>query len=435
MKGNWLGIERINRDRSGTGERGMAGFTLLEMAFIIVIMGVLSVPIFNGYIAYMNEQKVSLTDTNLSRVMTAIGTFSPIRYPCPSNRALPQGHQDFGKDVCKLAEFDPDTGLDSVPLCDTTGAMQGICKAPATRDTMDDDANEFVLIGGVPIESGGVEIPGLSVVDTVDGWGRRLTYAVSYTSSRPNRTKGFDRYKNGVVRAIDDFGFDTAGTNNDAQFVIFSHGLSGKGAYIHSQDSTQLPIYIACDVTTKDGENCDGDSTFVQGMGQYRAAGTNFYDDMVALKTSQGGDLWIPVTTPDLLPTDHLKGLFTGSVGINTDDPGNGAPSGVILDVKGDVKAGAIRADQLCNLDGTKCIDNNQTTGLFARKDTAKNSCANGNVMTGISGGVVQCTIPDILPPAADVRCPVGYWIRNVLSNGKIQCTNGVVCPGGTGCT
>ncbi|MBL8639386.1 MAG: prepilin-type N-terminal cleavage/methylation domain-containing protein [Alphaproteobacteria bacterium] len=404
---------------------GPAGFTLIEMSFVLLISSIMLIPLLMLYYQYDLNRKIEITKSNMANAETVMAVFSPLRYPCPADRSLRPGAANYGVDVCTVAGFT----LAGVPNCNTTGNEQGFCKIPGARDTVDDtdnivgNNNEFVLIGGIPTISGGLLIAGMPDEKTLDGWGRKLNYAVSFTSARPNRPEGFSRFQNGVINVVDEFGNNTAGVNNDGQFVIYSSGETGLGAY------NANGIFTPCNIATSDGENCDGDFTFRQALANSEGAGGGFFDDRLLAYNVSGGDLWMSVTDNNFLPTTHMRPFFTGAVGIGTDTPATAPPAGannLMLDVSGTLKAGAIRTDNLCNVNGTFCLNVNSNTGFFGNRQPGVNSCATpGNVMTGISSGQVVCAAPTIAAPGVDKTCPSGSFLKGLLSDGKIICSNG----------
>lgn len=415
---------------------GPAGFTLIEMSFVLLISSIMLIPLLMLYYQYDLNRKIETTKSNMANAETVMAVFSPLRYPCPADRSLAPGAPNYGVDVCTVAGFT----LAGVPNCDTTGNEQGICRTPGAQDTVDDpdtiagNNNEFVLIGGIPTISGGLVIAGLSDEKTLDGWGRKLNYAVSYTSARPNRTEGFNRFKNGVIQVVDEFGNNTAGVNNDGQFVIYSSGETGLGAY------NANGIFTPCNIAVSDGENCDGDFTFRQALANSEGAGGGFFDDRLLAYNVSGGDLWMSVTDNNFLPTTHMRPYFTGAVGIGTDSPGVTSATdninNLMLDVNGTLKAGAVRTDNLCNIDGSFCLNIDSNSGFFGDRQPGVNSCANpDDVMTGISGGQVVCAAPSIAAPnhtnsncpsgSTGLCCPSGSFLKGILSDGQIMCSDG----------
>lgn len=401
------------------------GFTLVEMSIVLLVSGIILIPLIMLYYQYDRNQKILITKDNISNAESGLAIFSPVRFPCPSDRSLASNDPLYGSDVCT----NPGFTLTDVPDCNTTGDVgQGICKVRGIRDTADDtdgqagNGTEYVLVGGVPTYSENTPIYGITSARVVDGWGRRLTYAVSFTSSRPNRTTGLDIFKNGLVSVVDEWGNNTAGTNGDAQYVIFSSGETGLGAY------SDNGIFTNCNIATSDGENCDGDTVFRQALANSEAAGANFYDDRLTAVNFGSADLWLNVTDNANKPTSHMRPFFTGAVGVHKSDPGSNAPSGatIMLDVDGSIKAKAIRSDQLCNFDGTECLNTNSTTGFFGNRQVGVNTCPNGQIMTGISDGAVQCVSATLsLPNTGSIDCDAGAWLVGIRSDGAIMCNDG----------
>lgn len=410
----------MNRKPQNMRASSSSGFTLIELTIVIVIIGLLMVPLTQMYNLYLKEKRVLATQEAIENSVRSMALFSPKRFPCPSDRSLPPTHVDYGYEQC--------TG---VPAC--TAAYQGICRADGTRDTaIDADALlDPILIGGVPFRTrvGGVTIalPLLNRSDTLDGWNRKLTYAVSERLTDIAKTGSLEDFKYGVIAAIDEHGNPTAGISaiGDAQLVILSHGPTGAGAF--SESGASLP----CAATGQDRENCDNDSTFVKALGQYDANDANFFDDQVHFFLERSGSLWASLTDSGGLPTPHLNNMNNDFVGVNLLTPG------VKLDVGGTLRADTVKSQSYCDKSGTNCFppdyfDTLKTSGAIT------NSCPTsgamqGSIMTGISSLQVQCSKPTLdLPPGyPGLNCSgVGNWLAGILTNGCIICTNGVeVCP------
>jgi prepilin-type N-terminal cleavage/methylation domain-containing protein len=159
----------------------MAGFTLVEMAIVILIMGILLVPILEAYSHYIKEKRIEDTRENIAAVTSGISGFQDVqaRLPCPADATLAPGAANFGKEFdvnCNPAAI----GLTAAGMC-TAG--NGICLVAGQRNLGGaagaTDANELVLIGAVPIVS--MRDQGVSERTAVanDAWGRKLTYAVT----------------------------------------------------------------------------------------------------------------------------------------------------------------------------------------------------------------------------------------------------------------
>lgn len=405
------------------------GFTLIELAIVILISGLLMLPLIQLYSNYIQDKKIIDTTKGIDNVASNLARAFVTNYPCPSDRSLAVTDANYGEDVCQLAGF----SIATVPTCNTTGQEQGICKTVGERDVDGVGGNDLVLIGGVPIKIAGTPIAGIKGDDTIDAWGNRLSYAVSYPAT--TSTSGFTRFKQGDLRIVDEFGNDTAGTNSDALFIVFSHGQDRHGGF-----SEYDGVRIDCVVANEDGENCDGDGVFTQGLGHY--GGTMKFDDLAYVQTDESAGLWLVVSDGSAanLPTSHIQEIPNGAIGVNTDTPGTGAPTGmeVRLDVNGDILADTVRTPTMCDKSGNNCIDLGTNFFFGGRKDSAagavRNDCADGEVISSISQQKVSCSKASVQNLGTAVMCPVTTWVAQIYTDGRIKCTNGVVCPGGAGC-
>ncbi len=394
-----------------------SGFTLIELTIVILIVGVLMVPLTQMYSLYLKEKRIITTNESIQNSIRSLALFSPKRFPCPSDRSLPPTDVNYGYEQC--------TGI---PAC--SAAYQGICRVDGTRDTaIDADAlPDPVLIGGVPFRTrvGAVTVPLplLNSSDTLDGWNRKLTYAVSERLTDVAKTGSLEDFKYGVIAAIDEHGNPTAGISavGDAQLVVLSHGYTGNGGF------SERGSFLPCPAVGQDRENCDNDNTFIEALGQYDANDANFFDDHVQFYLERSGSLWASLTDSLGQPTAHLNNMNSDNVGVNLMTPGTK------LDVSGNLRADTVRANTYCDKSGasTNCFP----TDFFGAAKTSGaliNKCGTGSIMTGISQLQVKCAKPTLdLPPSyPGLSCTgAGNWVRGVLTNGCIICTNGVkVCP------
>lgn len=413
-------------------DREESGFTLLEICIVIIISGILMIPLLSLYSSYILNKDIEKTKQNVANVANGISLSNVISYPCPSDRSLLPNDPNYGHDICTTAGFDQT--LAGIPDCNQLGAEQGICKIIGQRDTDGVGGNDLILIGGVPTHNGTKDIETIRKSEIFDAWGRQLTYAVSYPAA--TSASGFTRYRKGVIRVIDEYGNDTAGTDKNALFVLFSHGPDGTGAYIQ-ETGTRRSNCIIGNPNIKDSENCNGDSIFRLSLGHYEGGWQ--YDDYMFVQTEESGQLWQVVSdigTP-ALPTSHIKTIPEKTIGIGTDTPGAGAvPAGhkVQLDVNGAIKADTVRTPKICDENGQNCMAMDDVNSFFGDRKVGINECPGGQVMTGIKNGAVQCSKIEIPAPGTDILCPPGEWVQKIYSDTKIICTNGVQCPGGPGC-
>ena len=429
-----------------------AGFTLIEMAICILITGFLFIPLINLYTTSQFSKKLELTTDSISSMTSEITGFQARRgrFPCPANRTLNPGDVNYGLE----------SNIATVPAC--SGAMQGICFISSSRDTdVDvDTVADPVIIGGVPVvairNAGGV----FTDQSALDGWGNRLTYAVSARLCPGTKTRDSRDFRWGVIRAVDEFGNPTAGigvtdvsippdTINDAdgQFVVLSHGLTGDGAY--SANGTIVAPCDAAGTNPLDEENCDNDATFISALGQYKGAGAGFFDDVVRFYLYKPSTLWDNMSTlvggvPNR--TANIQNLNSNSVGVLTDAPQ------VKLEVAGNARVESVKTPRYCNQDGTRCFDydwfgpsaltgvtplitQKLSTNTLALPVAKANVCQGGEVIKSIgwdatvlpSGApTITCGRPALSPPPAAIKCsdidPTKPYLRGIKSNGDLIC-------------
>lgn len=67
--------------------------------------------------------------------------------------------------------------------------------------------------------------------------------------------------------------------NGGSAYAVVSHGADGRGAF--PLNGTAVPTSKACNTSAADGENCDADSTFVDGFFNDGTQVSVFYDDYI----------------------------------------------------------------------------------------------------------------------------------------------------------
>ena len=79
------------------GHMNSKGFTLVELAIVIIITGLLMIPAFHMYDTYLYEKRVRETRDHLAKIKTELAVFQIKRgrYPCPSDRSLSVLDVDF----------------------------------------------------------------------------------------------------------------------------------------------------------------------------------------------------------------------------------------------------------------------------------------------------------------------------------------------------
>lgn len=243
------------------------GFTLIEMAFVIAIVGLLmamGVGLVKGFMlrtqAAASRANADLIKQNLLRFLASYN-----RLPCPALRTLASSSSAAGLE-------------DSSASCGTTvvGATQ-------------------MAAGVVPWRT-----LGLPLEDVQDGYGRMYSYfvaipATTTTSATVSTMKGVmtvhsaappvlglqaasyptgNQLNSCMNTAVPPAGGDDGnGCNMRAVVVLISHGANGYGAYLPTGSRVTMPT------STSESANTDNDTAFVNA--EPSAASGSEFDDLV----------------------------------------------------------------------------------------------------------------------------------------------------------
>lgn len=194
----------MRQPRQSTSRNGAGGFTLLELAIVLAVLGLL---LGGGSLLLrpmLDNNRRTETKARLKGIEDALTVYAAQNFdlPCPSNPALG-------------------------PSSSANGAEGSACAS----------VMEF---GGVPWRA-----LGLSETDVLDGWGRRISYAVTsnlaVTSGGPLNcpSLGFGAITQGRLenRGANDAAIPPPGSAAGpakAAYVLISHGENGSGAFLPS---------------------------------------------------------------------------------------------------------------------------------------------------------------------------------------------------------
>jgi type II secretory pathway pseudopilin PulG len=243
---------------------------------VMVIIGLLMAGILAAYSTHLKREQIRTTADNIKIAQDAIQRFQ----------------QDFGYYPCPADPTSPELKATD-------------CSAPVTGGIQRVDAGggKFIRIGVMPISDRFSDAKLISGNEAVDGWKRRLTYAVTENLAIDKTTFAAE-----IAAAVGGAAGvivvnDSTGTvkQNKVNFIVLSHGEDGAGAYSASG------ISIPCAGGSVDSGNCDGDFTFVDiqdGNGRNYALGSAYMDDYSGYATKTTAQI-----TKECPPKQVMRGL------------------------------------------------------------------------------------------------------------------------------
>lgn len=227
-------------------KKSLAGFSLVEMAIVLAIVGLLLGGLIPTLSAQMESQRINETRKQLDEIQQALVGYAIIngRLPCPAKATLASGLANAGEEAttgntCACVNSSDSTVADTSALACTGTTVTGVLP--------------WVTLG----------------IKETDAWERRYTYRVTthfadqianayvWGCGSPEPTAAsFTLCSPGVpyVRSADSGGTDVA---NNVPAIFLSHGKNGAGAYL--SNGTQLAVSTVDD----EAENSDNDNKFV----------------------------------------------------------------------------------------------------------------------------------------------------------------------------
>jgi prepilin-type N-terminal cleavage/methylation domain-containing protein len=335
--------------------RSSGGFSLIEVAIALLIIGIMITPILYGYSLYIKQRQLTQTSAALGIANMALIRYVAKygHYPYPADRNIPLGAAGFGQ-----AATEPGGGW---PTCPALPVVSGV--------VCETNTNAYgagsVLIGDLPAATLG--IPYRSVLD---GQGLKLTYAITKSLAQPipfNESAGAVEVWNSAGASL------YAAGEGRSHFIVISHGEDRRGAF--GLGGTQV---AACGTAAADGtdfENCNNDarfrSNFDAAISDNRiddAAGANNFDDSTVTANVVGTGIWAIVPSQPNIRTDLGGNVYVGPVSTCAAFA-NCLPLARV-DVDGDVRADRIKSDRFCrNVLGTAgnsysahCVDTTTAT-------------------------------------------------------------------------
>lgn len=399
-----------------------AGYTLIQVAIALIVIGVLATPLIAAYNLYTREQQTTLT---LERIQGAVAEIQKFRdmngfYPCPAPLKTPRGNPGYG--TATACQTDAAITALGPGQCNT---VLGICIEQSIRTTL---ANRRVIVGTLPFRT-----MQMDEEEAFDSYGSRLVYAVTEAMTSD---QSVDDAIGGIsVRK-------TAGTpllslDGSAAFFISSPGPTRMGGY-----SVNGALTLPCTTTTSDQQNCNTgfetgtaaspNSIYVSDVATH-ATGTGFFDDQTGFFANNFSALWrrLPVdpeAVEDLSPRDVGVGsTLNPSVRLDIEPVGSETETlrarPVTNPVTGATTNSGLHVTQVCDANGANCFDPRVLGGdpgsvTNPSDGTGGMECTTpGQYIIGIANGAALCgSITARCPPSSPV-------LRHVTGSGTLVCT------------
>lgn len=362
------------------------GFSTLELAIVMIVFGTIVTAVMSVFSIY-NRQKTDYdTDLATTTVKAALldyqGRYG--EYPCPADPTLGPGNANYGRE-----QRSPVTPFDCTNPLNPPG------------QNADPDNPDFVWVGAVPIAtlldpdnnpvtddrvlSGNSDF---SERSSVDGWNRKLTYAVTQALTRTTTYNPLF----GAIDIVDENNQSILVANKWAHFVIISHGENGRGAFM--RDGTALetcpgslpaPGLGQTASAVQEITNCNnsGNAVFLSGLRNDQESSYN--DDRLVMGFSETSNLWTYGQEVDT-NISQIVNTNSGNVGVGTNQPQ------AKLHVVGDIAAVKTRADEYCDTTDSGCMPPETLGGDGTNNATMQ--CPTGQVGVSVSNNTITCVSP-----------------------------------------
>lgn len=422
---------RIDKHQRGRN-RGESGFTLIEMAIVVLISGFLLAAYIQAYQTYIVSKEQEETLENMKMIDDALFSYfgDTGRYPCPSNPDAAPGEADYGVQQCRLT---PASACPGTIVCDD-----------GERDADGDGTTDTILIGAVPIAE-------LLTIDNIrdelqllpkhvlDGWGNKLTYAVSENMASEALNQGNPARNDwGSIDLVDENSRSVVTPQASTHWVLLSHGRNAKGAFTWEGENQGDCLVGATATVPAEGnnlatagvetelENCDrNDGVFVKALLSF-SEDDNYFDDLVYFQASTSQSLWVKSQAntsdpdPDINTQDWFYNTNLGNVGVGQAGTPAETPT-EMLTVAGSIKAEEeFRSDNFyCDGTGDYCVNPEFFGG-------AGDSCGTNEAMTAVYGDEtgnhdINCDTV-FTAPVTSASCPPGEFLYAFSNLGNVAC-------------
>ncbi len=411
------------------------GFTLVEMALVILISGFIMIAAAESLKLYTINLKHEKTLEHLKISQSAINEFYGLkgRYPCPADPTLPPTNSNYGIELCR-SNADLTNNTDN---CNGTPPNL-FCPTPGNIFSRDGDQNgqpDIIMIGIVPFRTlyENVKYTPYSENYRLDSYSTYLSYAVTehmtnrfvhdvFNPANPNT---------GGIRIEDENNISLTTPPDSAHYTIYSHGENRKGGY-----SSAGVMIDNCLVSLIPGtppaaaapgpapagsgiddeiENCDNnDAIFRKGIRSI-ANNDEYNDDILFFKANGASSLW----KTSLANSNNIYNTNLGNVGVDTINPSHK------LHVAGDLSAQTSTvATRYCDGIGTtNCLLPAAIAGSGSAQTESNGTqdrCPPNEVAYAIHENKIVCRRLNWTLNAQD--CPSGEYLVGISNTGNIEC-------------
>lgn len=394
------------------------GFTLIEMAIVMMILGIMLVAGLKLYDNYITHENTVTTSSNVSLSSRAVSDFRARfgRYPCPASLTAVRGAPEYGREGdCNPNGLARDgvTSGDEAPANNASAGsfadgyyVEQSARMIDTDGDGTDDTNPLVVRGAIPFRD--LNLP---EEYAYDGYGQRLVYAVTQRAAVQDTFNP----RHGGIAIVDTQSppQSLVETPDSALFVVLSAGPDGDGAY-----SRQGVLVQACPAGGDiEAENCNlsaSEAKYVQTRRQGTYDTSNF-DDNLAFYSGVEDSLW-EIAEAD--PEDIIL-RQDGRVNVNVKNAASTLPDDSLF-VNGVIRAmNNYMAQQICDATGSNCFTPDKIGGALA--DGGGIACPNPDqYMYGVSMAAPLC---GTVPATTEIRCPAGQFMIGMSADGTLKCT------------
>ncbi len=370
-------ITQLARKNSLKRKAGQGGFTLIEMAIVLVIIGIIVAAFFSFATMYVKKKRYEDMQTRMQDLRVAFANYihddipdpsdpdppppDAIRFPCPAPLTLGPDDAGFGEEVCPSGT--PAVGTD----------LGGVFVAQSPSGAL-------VLIGAVPTATLGVSGELMQ-----DIYGNKMTYAVTNSLTATDALAGGSS-PSGQIRIVDQKGNVV---NNAAAFYVVSHGEDGAGAYTLQGERYGEPCRTTVPPGEGDSQNClwqtNNEAVFRESaaIGFSTAVNDQRYDDFTIFDLDDREGWW---QATDESGT-NIVNRNIGNVGIGVSgEPQQKLDVSGNVTISGDTGLGITTARAKLDVVGNTIVSGNLGVGTDSpqmKLDIAGDGTISGNLGVG----------------------------------------------------